>query len=281
MKIAITGGAGNLGLKLARALSELDWADDIVLLDRKDAPSLPPKVRLVRADLLDAGDSAWRDHLREADAVVHLATVNAHPLCSWQDAAANVEITANVLAQIGQRPCRLVAASSSHVMSGYKEKRPAPATLTPDLPPHPAIKALMKRRLWYRRYRTFSAYGAGKLMAERLVRAAANASAGQLTAVSIRIGLVGHGDNRAADIARIPRQHMAAELEWLQHLWLSNRDYVAVMLAALLADAARWPEPAIIVNAMSNNAGMPWSLEATERLLDYHALDNFAAEPSF
>jgi hypothetical protein len=39
-------------------------------------------------------------------------------------------------------------------------------------------------------------------------------------------------------------------------------------------DAKPWPEPCIIVNGMSNNSGMAWSLDETRRWLGYEPQDD-------
>lgn len=61
-------------------------------------------------------------------------------------------------------------------------------------------------------------------------------------------------------------------------MWLSNRDYVLVMERALLSDMTSWPKPAIVVSAVSNNAGTPWDLAEAQRLIGYEPKDDvFAA----
>lgn len=279
MKVAITGGAGNLGMKLAVALADAEWCKETLLLDRM-APvgALPHKARHVPCDLLDAQDTRWHTALALADAVVELGTVNTNPNCSWDDAAANLTITANVLARLGERPGRLVYASTSHVMGGYRVRDPAPGSLMPETPPRPGTSTRVGASLFGQKFRTNPAYGSAKLMAENLVRSATLNSDGRLTSVALRIGWVARGDNLAVDI-ELPRwRGDAAYRRWFRNLWLSNRDYTGIALAALTADASGWPEPAVVVNAMSANAGMPWSLEATERLIGYRPVDDVWAE---
>jgi hypothetical protein len=70
------------------------------------------------------------------------------------------------------------------------------------------------------------------------------------------------------------------DLRWFRNMWLSNRDFVALFERAVLADAAAWPRPGIVVNGMSANAGMPWDIETTGALLGYHPLDDVWAELS-
>ena len=60
-------------------------------------------------------------------------------------------------------------------------------------------------------------------------------------------------------------------------MWLSNRDFVHLFERAVNADAAAWPAPAIVVNGMSDNTGMAWSLDQTRRYLGYQPRDDVNA----
>ena len=60
-------------------------------------------------------------------------------------------------------------------------------------------------------------------------------------------------------------------------MWLSNRDMAQLLERALVADADGWPGGFALVNGMSDNAGMAWSLEATRRLLGYRPQDGVFA----
>jgi len=57
-------------------------------------------------------------------------------------------------------------------------------------------------------------------------------------------------------------------------MWLSNRDFTAVMERALLAEAGTWPQPGIVVNGMSASRGMAWDIQTTRRLIGYEPLDD-------
>ena len=274
MRIVITGGSGNLGQKLAMALAEAEWAKEIVLLDVSTPPVVPAKSRYIDADLSDALDNRWRDEISGAGAVVHLATTNRNASAAWPSIVPNLDMTANILANLMSGACRLVNASTSHVLSGYKEKNPAPASLDADTPPLPTTREFAGTRLFRSRFKTHSAYASAKLAAERMMRAAAIASNGRVTAVSLRLGYILPGENRPHAIAVTPHRGSEKELRWYRQIWLSNRDFTGITLAALRADASGWPEPAIVVNAMSRNNGMAWSLEATEKLLGYSPQDD-------
>ena len=117
------------------------------------------------------------------------------------------------------------------------------------------------------------AYAVAKLMGERVC--AGKASGSGLTTVSLRIGWCQPGDNHPSTISSsgIPGSagdpDAERDLAWFRGMWLSNRDFVEAVTCAIRADATRWPAPAIVVNAMSNNAGMPWDLAATRALIGY------------
>ena len=57
-------------------------------------------------------------------------------------------------------------------------------------------------------------------------------------------------------------------------MWLSNRDFAHLFERAVNADPGGWPAPAIVVNGMSDNTGMAWSLDETRRYLGYQPLDD-------
>lgn len=195
MRVAITGGTGNLGMKLATALGDCGWCETVTLLDRRPAESQPAKSRFVLCDLEDATDRRWIEALAEADAVVDLAVANLNPVCGWDEAARNVAMTTNIAARLTPRTTRLVMASSIHALGGYLTRNPAPGALTPDTPPLPGTQYYSHRTLIGPRFRIATAYGASKVTSEQTARALAHASDGALTAVTLRIGLIARGDN--------------------------------------------------------------------------------------
>ena len=283
--VLVTGAGGNLGTKLIAHLLASAWCGGVIGVDRTPA-GLPPGERLeqVEADLADPRDGRWRAALARADALVHLAAQNPAPSAPWSDACASFDQTAHLAgaaAAAGVR--RLVFASSNHVMGQYKDPPLAdglaPGTLATDLPPGPGTS----RREAGRAVRD-EAYAVSKLMGERLCVAAAGLSGGALTAVAVRIGWCQPGENRPETInatgigadgtpAERDPGH-ARDLAWFRNMWLSNRDFAHLMERALLADAARWPAPGIVVNGMSANAGMPWDIAATGARLGYAPRDD-------
>ena len=59
---------------------------------------------------------------------------------------------------------------------------------------------------------------------------------------------------------------------WFKSMWLSNRDFLAYFDAA--QDAHVTPGELLVVNCMSNNSGMRWSLKETVAALGVKAKDD-------
>ena len=285
LRVLITGAAGNLGRKLIDALLETSWCSGVIAVDRAFAPGLmpdDPRIAPVAVDLTRRSD-ALRGAVAASDAVVHLAAQNPYPEASWEDAVASFDMTMNIVDLAAEsaaaRTKRLVFASSNHVMGGYKESDPslAPGTLTTTMPPHPGTRVTTDGVS-----AAPPAYAVAKLMGERLC--AGKASTTGLTTVSLRIGWCQPGNNHPSTISSsgIPGSvgdpDAARDLAWFRSMWLSNRDFGHAVTSAILADAAAWPRPAIVVNAMSNNAGMPWDIAASRDLIGYAPVDDASRE---
>jgi nucleoside-diphosphate-sugar epimerase len=276
--ILITGANGNLGRKLVDGFLKFDWCSNIIGADRSFEPGLPEngKLRRVEVDLNQASNTLL-GIFAEADAVVHLATTDPSPAATWSDAAASFDMTMNLLEAASQGSKRFVFASSNHVMGGYKETDVAltPDALKPTLPPMPGTRFRISGTVL-----TPAAYAASKLMCERAC--AVKAAASSMTAVSLRIGWCQGGENhpRTMQSTGVPIEsaddddQARHDLTWFRNMWLSNRDLVGVVGAAILADARSWPAPGVTVNAMSGNTGMPWDLGPTRRLLGYQPQDD-------
>lgn len=275
-RIAITGGAGNLGRKLTDAFLADPACAEVVILDpAADTVAAAPRVVPVMADLR-VRDPAWIDALAGTDAVVHLAAERPYPGATWAEAARSFDMTANVMtaaAAAGVR--RLVFASSNHVMGGYKDTAVAdtPGALTADLDPLTGTRTSTTDS---------TEYATAKLMGERLLAALARRDG--MTGVSLRIGWCQRGENhpRTLTLGGLPgvapvvaSEADRRELRWFQRMWLSNGDFVRAVTAALGADAAGWPAPAIVVNAVSANNRTPWDLTAARRLIGYEPADGF------
>ena len=156
-------------------------------------------------------------------------------------------------------------------------------------------------------------YATAKLFGERACRAAAaqqrrragkQAPGARLTRVVVlRIGWCQPGENHpatmnaagtttlelpvcgegkeapaAAAAAAAGCDDMGDVESWFRHMWLSNADLLRVVDRAMHAqfDKAEDGTRFCIVNAMSNNTGMRWSLERGRHLLGYEPQDDVA-----
>ncbi len=239
--VLITGASGNLGRKLRAA-----WRDryELILLDLTDEGD---DSDVIVADLAE-WDEDWVALFDEADTVVHLAA-NPSEFSDWDalvgpnlDAMAHV-FHASALAGVD----RLIFASSNHAMGGYRDRSETP--ITPALAPRPG-----------------NAYGAAKLMGERLGISLARAF--ELSFVALRLGWNQRGENRPETLPD----------DWARALWLSNADLVRLFTRAVEAELS--PGESLVVNGLSNNRGTRWSLtEAAERLGYFAEDDAFAGRP--
>lgn len=153
-RILITGGAGFLGLRLARALlAGAQPVTDLLLVDQAFDPArIPqdPRVRTLAADLATPGE-AERILAGGFDAIVHLAAVvssaaEANFDLGWRVNWAATQLLLEAARQQGNRP-RFVFSSSVAVFGGE-----LPAIVTDSTAPYPS-----------------SSYGAQKAAAELLV----------------------------------------------------------------------------------------------------------------
>ncbi len=288
-RIAVTGACGNLGRKLVRCCAAAEWCGELVALDLVPMPDAGGKVVPVIADLSDRTDRRWLDAIRGVDAIVHFAARNPYVDATWQDMTASIDMTLNLTgaardAGVG----RFVFASSNHVMGGYKEEslRMAPASLTVQLPPRPGTRVREADGSVSEPH----PYALTKLIGERICRERAMGSNGRLSAVAVRIGWCQPGDNRPETLnatgvsgamsADETDAEAARDLAWFRNMWLSNQDFTHLFERAISADAADWPEPALIVNGMSDNRGMLWDIAPTRDLLDYRPADDVSADPA-
>jgi len=300
--VAITGALGNLGWKLMCHLAKQGTFRRIIGLyhtergpDRiatlqqlargNTALDRPPEIDLRQCDLREWGDMRWREAVEQADAVVHLAAQNIWPDAPWPDAVASMDITMHtVLAAVDSpRTRRFVFASSNHAVGGYKDPPLAdqigPGGLRTDLDPAPGT-------IWYDGVKTINSvkYGSAKVAGERLCRACGLETGGRKTFVCVRIGWCQHGENIPQNLAITWDQGRANEspnpadwssdLRWFKEMWLSDRDYTHLMERALLADGSSWPGGFLIVNGVSNNTGMRWSLGEARTYLGYEPQDD-------
>ena len=303
--VAVTGGLGNLGTKLLLHLARTSPCPLLIGLDVRPPSSeqletlqaaaaqnrtgATPAVELLECDLTDPHDSRWRDALQRVQAVVHFAARNPYPDASWDDAAVSIDITLNVALAAAESPSveRFVFATSNHVMGRYKDNPLAatvgPGTLRPDRP-------LGVGTVWEKTEPPLdaTAYSTTKMVGERICQALGTRANGSTTFVSVRIGWCQPGANLpetlnatgepsaqsgTAESHPDPDGYRRAE-RWFRLMWLSDRDFAHLFDRAINADASQWPAPAIVVNGMSDNTGMAWSLDETRRYLGYQPLDD-------
>ena len=287
--VVITGGCGNLGVKLAKhLLATTEYA--VVLLEHPRffaADRVPAGATCVQADLADPADAAWRDALRGADCLVHFSAVNPYPNADWAESAASMSHTFNAFvaaSELGVR--RVVFATSNHVMGRYKDA-PEVATLHPTTPPRcgtflcdPEATAKSGDAV---------PYAAAKLAGEQLGRTLAAASS-TTTFVALRIGWCQPGANLPSTLnpggcpaeyqtkvegggaAAPPPPEADVDELWFKSMWLSNGDFLRYFTAALDVGVARGE--LLLLNAMSANTGMRWSIAETEAALGVRAVDN-------
>ena len=239
MQVLITGARGHLGRKLFDLL-ESNADHEVSGIDRQ--PSDHPKIHT--ADLVDGDD--WAKHLRGVDVLVHLAG-DRDPAASWSSAVANnMDATLNLYHQAVAHGVKRVVLASSNWVHG--DKRFTADRLTSETPPGP-----------------INAYGMSKLFCERT--GAYFAQAHGLSVICLRIGWTQWThDNQ-------PGPHMAMG-RWGQEMWLSDRDFLAGMIAAIEAKEVQFA----VLNLMSRNPGMRWDISETERVIGYAPQDGAPAQ---
>lgn len=232
--IVVTGARGNLGGKLAAALRS---RYSLRCLD------LRPGDDIISADL-STYDESWTRHLAGADTVLHFAG-EPLPTASWDRVhRGNIVGTGNVLrASRAHGVRRVIFASTNQIMAGY---RFTDLLVTTTMPPSP-----------------LNPYAVSKLFCEEAGRAFA-AETG-ISFIALRIGNIHPGEN-------IPHAGMGIGL-WGQQMWLSNRDFVAGVQAAIDVPNV----PFAIVNLVSDNPGMRWDLSQTRQVLGFSPQDGFTA----
>ena len=297
-RIAITGACGNLGWKL---LCHLVQQPDIAQVfgigldlptdkqcDELNQLDGHAKATFAQADLTDHKDRRWQELVEQSDGVVHFAAQNPFPEATWDDATKSLDMTLNVAnAAVAAGVRRFVFASSNHVMGRYKDaplsKSIGPGELATDI--EHAVGTV-----WAAGDVAMDStiYAVAKSSGERVCHALARKPGGNTEFVCTRIGWCQPGDNHPATLssAGTPTQDSSAsageDLEsarndrWFKSMWLSNRDFLQLFSHALFADRTTWPAPCIVVNAMSHNEQMPWSLRESRDWLDYKPEDGIA-----
>eukprot|EP00957_Ditylum_brightwellii_P106864 8152614-Ditylum_brightwellii.AAC.1 len=259
-KIVITGGTGNLGSKLSKQLLSYDPPKYRVSLIEHpqffNTSKVPPGAHVTKGDVgnIESGlspDGGWVNSFDDADAVIHFSAVNPYPNATWDQSAESMDHCCNVFnAACSRGVRRVIFATTSHTMGGYKDVDPPleAGTLGPDLPPKVGTKLLDPVAL--EASGDSVAYGAAKLCGERLAASLAALHAPRTTFVCLRVGWCQPGDNlpETLSAAGSPPEFQSdtgvSEEEkrgenggtdelWFKGMWLSNRDFLAYFEAAL------------------------------------------------
>jgi NAD+ dependent glucose-6-phosphate dehydrogenase len=198
--------------------------------------------------------------LRGVDTLVHFAA-DPESYKPWGELVSpNVDALVNVYhAALTHRVRRVVFASSNHVMGGYQDDSGTP--LTDTTPPRPGLRFQISGKP-----QTSEAYAYAKLFGERL--GACYAASSGMETLAIRFGWMWRaGPNLPANLP-------AERGEWFRLMWLSDRDYLHLMDRAI---EATLPSRFSIVNGVSKNTGMKWSLEPG-RKIGYEPQDDITRE---
>jgi NAD+ dependent glucose-6-phosphate dehydrogenase len=238
MHVLITGAGGHLGRKLFDAL-EQDAGYKVSGIDIR--PVDHPHIHM--ADL--SGDPNWVDLLKNVDVIVHLAG-DREPAATWSSAIKhNMDATLALYHCAAAHGVKRVVLASSNWIHG--DKRFTDDPLNSATPPGP-----------------LNAYGMSKLFGERT--GAYFAEYHGLSVICLRIGWTQWThDNQ-------PGPHMAMG-RWGQEMWLSDRDFLNGMRAAIDVKDVQFAA----LNLMSDNPGMRWDIAETKRVIGYNPQDGSQA----
>lgn len=238
MHVLITGAGGHLGRKLFDQL-DADPAFDVSGLDIRDAGH--PRIHV--ADLADG--EAWAAYLDGVDVVVHFAG-DREPTASWDSAIRNnMDATLELYHHAVAKGVKRVVLASSNWVHG--DKRFTDDRLTSDTPPGPV-----------------NAYGMSKLFCERTGEYFARHYG--LSVICLRIGWTQWTNNNQ------PGPHMAMG-RWGQEMWLSDRDFLNGMIAAISVKDVMFSA----LNLMSNNTSMRWDMSETQKVIGFIPQDGTRA----
>lgn len=238
MHVLITGAGGHLGRKL---FDHLEGQERFTVSGLDIRPTDHPAIHV--ADFGKTPD--WAQHFEGVDVIVHLAGDRA-PNASWASSIRNnMDATLALYHHAADKGVGRVILASSNWVQG--DKRFTDDWLSHDTPPGP-----------------INAYGMSKLFGERTGEYFSDYHG--LSVICLRIGWTQwtHGNQ--------PGPHMAMG-RWGQEMWLSDRDYLNGLEAAITAKDVTFA----ILNLMSANPGMRWDIEETKRVIGYQPSDGSAA----
>lgn len=234
MHVLVTGAGGHLGRKLFDFL-ETQPGFKVSGLDIRQADH--PQIHM--ADF--GGDPDWAKYFKGVDVIVHLAG-DREPAASWESSIRNnMDATLSIYHHAAEMGVGRVVFASSNWVHG--DKRFTDDLLTSKTPPGPV-----------------NAYGMSKLFGERTGQYFANCKG--LSVICLRIGWTQwtYGNQ--------PGPHMAMG-RWGQEMWLSDRDYLNGMLAAITVPDVSFAA----VNLMSDNPGMRWDIKESRKLIGFEPQD--------
>lgn len=250
MKIAITGGTGNVGRQALEALSD----HDLTAMARGDPGDLD--VSVVELDVTDR--EPFREAVSDHDVLIHLAA-NPSPDAEWDDVVGpNVEGAYNAYEAARANDLdRVVFASTNHVANMYnvsdpaepETTRPDPRTVAVDDPPRPD-----------------SYYAVTKVFGEAM--GAYYAERYGLEVINLRIGWLMEDDH-----LRETQEESEERARYARAMYLSPRDCRDALRSSVTASIDESP---LSLNVVSRNDDRFFPIVETAARIGYRPRDNAA-----
>eukprot|EP00039_Didymoeca_costata_P020415 m.341192 g.341192 ORF g.341192 m.341192 type:complete len:337 (+) comp19892_c0_seq1:85-1095(+) len=295
--IVITGGAGNLGTKLATSLMKNSGEYEVHVIDPWEPKSPVPGVSYHKFDMIKR-EEGWTKYLDNAFALVHFAAINPYPEATWDESYQSMILTSNVFSEAHLRKTRrVIFSSSNHVMGSYKE---AGGAYMHDNGEN-EIFGKSPIRLGTKHdsagiWMDSTGYASAKLAGEAIAESYASLDSCSTQFFSVRVGWCQPGENTTStmSITGTPSIEIEDEenfevdpelkgnslydpdmiLDWYRNMWLSNRDFVQLMSKAISEPLPKGSPKHIILHGMSGNTGMRWHLDDVRQLLGYEPQDD-------
>jgi nucleoside-diphosphate-sugar epimerase len=266
-RVVVTGASGYI---IQRMWPELSERYELIGLDNRDSTADGKKIPGIRVcDLMQPDRALYREHFKDAHAIIHSAYVSAPGLdaTTWSDDSepkfraehANVAMAYNVYQiAIEEKINRVVVASSNHAADYYERLIWADQwdCVTPDMAP-----------------KSDNFYGWAKIAYESLgfVYATGKVSGRKLEVVQLRIG--GPRDNADLDGVApgdIKKMHRGLGA------YLSKRDQVQLFVKSIEAPDIEDEHgiPFQIFYGVSGNTHNFWSIANARKVIGYAPEDN-------
>lgn len=239
MHVLVTGAGGHLGRKL---FDFLEKKPGITVSGLDIRPVDHPSIQV--ADF--GSEPTWADYFKKVDVIVHLAG-DREPTATWDSSIRNnMDATLALYHHAAEKGVSRVVLASSNWVHG--NKRFTRDRLNGQTPPGPV-----------------NAYGMSKLFCERTGQYFADYHG--LSVICLRIGWTQWThDNK-------PGPHMAMG-RWGQEMWLSDRDFLSGMFAAISARDVSFAA----LNLVSDNPGMRWDIQEAIEVIGYRPEDGAIAQ---